>query len=230
MPVMPGTPPLGPAALSRVRIATPPTARRAVTLLLATLVTALAAVPERAAAAPAAAGPGCSGAAAPLGVAAAAAVEAAIACLVGAERAARGLPPVRAAGALALAARRHAADMVARRFFAHVSPSGGTVDRRARRAGYLEAAPCWALGEDLGWAPPAVATAQAVVAAWMASPSHRSVILDDDFREIGVAVAGGAPVGDDAGATFVLELGATMPCARTQRGARAAPRTRVRAG
>jgi len=220
---MPGTPPLGPAALSRVRVRTPPTARRAAAVLLATLVAAVLAAAPAHAAHPAA---GCPGAAVPLGAAATAAVEVAVVCLVGAERTVRGLRAVRPAAALALAARRHAADMVGRRYFAHVSPTGGTVDRRARRAGFL-VAPCWALGEDLGWAPPAVASAQAVVAAWMASPSHRAVILDADFRDIGVAVAGGAPVGNGAGATFVLELGATMPCARS---ARAAPRARVHAG
>jgi uncharacterized protein YkwD len=224
MPGMPGTPPLGPAALSCVRLRTHPAARRAAALVLGLLVAlALVAAPARAADQAA----GCAAAAVPLGAVAAAAVEAAVACLVGAERAARGLPPVRPAPALDLVARRHAADMVVRGYFAHVSPTGGTVERRARRAGYLDDAPCWALGEDLGVAPPPVATAQAVVAAWMASPSHRSVVLDPDFREVGVAVAGRAPVGDGTGATFVLELGATMPCGRSER---AAPRARVRAG
>src|SRR3954451_10245856 len=215
---MPGTPPLGPAAPPHVRVRTPPAARRAAALV-ATVVVALLAAPAHGADPPSA----CASAAVPLGAAEPAAVEAAIACLVGVQRAAHGLPAVRPAAPLALAARRHAADMVARGYFAHVSPTGGTVARRVRRAGYLDA-PCWALGEDLGWAPPALATAQAVVAAWMASPSHRSVVLDADFREIGVAVAGRAPVGD--GATFVLELGATMRCAAD----RAGPRARVRAG
>jgi uncharacterized protein YkwD len=226
MPGMPGTPPLGPAAQARVRVraGTPRAARRAAALAVAALLAAvLAGAPARAAGPPA----GCPAATAPLGAAADAAVEAAVGCLVGAERAARGLPSVRPDAALALAAQRHAGDMVARAYFAHVSPTGGTVDRRARRAGYLDA-PCWALGEDLGWAPPALATAEAVVAAWMASPSHRSVILDPDFRDIGVAVAGRAPVGDGAGATFVLELGATTRCGRPPGGA--APRARVRAG
>jgi len=227
---MPGTPPLGPGAPPRVRVRTRPAARRAAALLVATLVAAvlaaLAAGPARAAGPPGAPA-ACAAADVPLGAVAAVAVEAAVACLVGAERAARGLPGVRPAPALAAAARGHAADMVARGYFAHVSPGGGTVDRRARRAGYLDA-PCWALGEDLGWAPPALANARAVVAAWMASPSHRSVILDADFREIGVAVAGRAPVGDGAGATFVLELGATMRCGRGPD--RAPPRARVRAG
>src|SRR3954451_1654119 len=227
---MPGTPPLGPAAPPLLRVRTPPApptagggtpapARRPASLVLAVVVIAVLAAPAHAADPP----PACAGAAVPLGAAAPAAAGAAIACLVGAQRAAHGLPAVRPAAPLALAARRHAADMVARGYFAHVSPTGGTVARRVRRAGYLDA-PCWALGEDLGWAPPALATAQAVVAAWMASPSHRSVVLDADFREIGVAVAGRAPVGD--GATFVLELGATMRCAAD----RAGPRARVRAG
>src|SRR4051812_49776079 len=223
---MPGTPPLGPAALPRVRVRTPRAARRAAALVVATVVVAVLAAPAHAADAPS----GCAGAAVPLGAAAPAAVEPAIACLVGAQRAAHGLPAVRPAAALTLAARRHAADMVARGYFAHVSPTGGTVDRRARRTGYLLEAPCWALGEDLGWAPPPLATAQAVVTAWMASPSHRSVVLDRDFREIGVAVAGRAPAGDGAGATFVLELGATMACARSEGGERGAPRARVRTG
>src|SRR4051812_5859456 len=146
---MPGTPPLGPAAPPHVRVRTPPAARRAAALV-ATVVVALLAAPAHGADPPSA----CAGAAGPLGAAAPAAVEAAIACLVGVQRAAHGLPAVRPAAPLALAARRHAADMVARGYFAHVSPTGGTVDRRVRRAGYLVEAPCWALGEDLGWAPP----------------------------------------------------------------------------
>jgi len=110
--------------------------------------------------------------------------------------------------------------MVARGYFAHVSPSGGTVEKRARRAGYLSA-PCWALGEDLARAPAPMASGEAAVAAWMASPGHRSVILDADFGEGGIGLVPRAPDGD--GATFVLELGAMVPCAG------ATPRARVRA-
>src|SRR3954471_15926107 len=202
---MPGTPPLGPAALPRALIL----------LLLIAVATAVAVAPARGAAA------ACPGAAQPLGAASAAAVEAAVLCLVNDERATRGLVPVRRDGALEAVAQRHAADMVARGYFAHVSPSGGTVEKRARRAGYLTA-PCWALGEDLARAPGAVASAEAVVAAWMASPGHRSVILDPDFGEGGIGLVPRAPDGD--GATVVLELGALVPCAS------AAPRARVRAG
>jgi len=217
---MPGTPPLGPAALSDVRRRTSPTARRsapslvlAVALLAAVLI---AAAPARAQAA-------CSSASLTAGEAPAGAVEAAITCLVNGERAARGLETVGRAGALDAVARRHASDMVTRRYFAHVSPTNGTVEKRARRGGYLTA-PCWALGEDLGWAPPSVASPQAVVEAWMESPGHRAVILDPDFRELGIGIVGEAPTGDGAGATFVLEMGAMTPCARERTG----PRARIR--
>jgi uncharacterized protein YkwD len=201
---MPGTPPLGPAALPRVLVSTR-SARRAVLILLLAVAAALVATPRAHAAA-------CAAAAQPLGAVSGAAVEVAILCRLNAERAERGLVPLARAGALELSAQRHAADMVTRRYFAHVSPSGGNVEKRARRAGYLTA-PCWALGENLGWSPPDAASADAVVAAWMASPKHRSVILDGDFHEAGIGLVSRAPNGDGPGATFVLEAGAMLPCA-----------------
>jgi len=200
-------------------------ARRAVLLFVlaaaVAVATALSASPARAQARVT-----CSAAERPLGAAPPAAVEASVVCLVNAERAAAGLAPVQPTGALEVSARRHATDMVARRYFAHVSPSGGTVDKRARRAGYLTAR-CWVVGEDLGWAPPELASAKAVVAAWMASPRHRAVILDGEFRDIGIGLVTRAPVGDGSGATFVLEMGSVTACGGAGAGAR--PRATLRA-
>ena len=221
---MPGTPPLGPAALSRVPVRTPSARRSRTAVVLAAAVAAVIALAAAPAGARAAA---CPSAAQPVGTAPDATVETAVACLVNGERTARGLVAVERAGALESAAGRHAADMVARRYFAHVSPTGGTGDKRARRAGYLTA-PCRVVGEDLGWAPPDAATAQAVVEAWMDSPSHRAVILDPAFRDIGIGLVDRAPAGDGAGATFVLELGAMTSCERAGTGPRAAPRARIR--
>jgi uncharacterized protein YkwD len=223
---MPGTPPLGPAALSRTLFESH-AARRAILLLVLAgafaAAAALSAAPARAQAA------ACAAADHTIGTAPPAVVERAVLCLVNGERAAAGLAPVERAGALELAAQRHASDMVARRYFAHVSPSGGTLDKRARRAGYLTRS-CWALGEDLGWALPGVSSAAAVVDAWMASPKHRAVILDRDFRDAGIGLVTRTPSGDGAGATFVLEMGALVPCGGdAPTGAvRAAPRARVR--
>src|SRR3954447_9397880 len=103
---MPGTPPLGPAALVRVRVRTPPRARRAVPLLIiaaamAALAVAFAASPARAQA-PAA----CPSASDRLGAAPSAIVEAAVSCLVNAERAERGLSGVAPADALEVSAQR----------------------------------------------------------------------------------------------------------------------------
>ena len=218
---MPGTPPLGPArhisAYLKVPLSRSASLLCALALVVAVL--AVAAGPARAqAAAP------CPSASSTVGSAPPAAVREAVSCLVAQIRADRGLAPLSRSAALEAAAERHGADMVARRYFAHVSPTGGTLDKRARRAGYLTG-PCWVLGEDLGSAPPSVASAQAVVDAWMDSPSHRAVILDRRFRELGIGIVGGAAPGG-AGATFVLELG-VVQCGAAPRAAGIRARIRV---
>jgi uncharacterized protein YkwD len=219
---MPGTPPLGPAPLRRVRVKVlaPRTALLPASLVL--VVVALASAPGAARAQVAAA---CPSADAPMGAAVPAFVEASVNCLINDIRSSRGLPALTRSPELQAIAQRHGADMVTRRYFAHVSPTGGTVDKRARRAGYLDG-PCWILGEDLGWAPPTIASAQAVVDAWMESPTHRAVILDPRFREIGIGLVAAAPVGDSAGATFVLELG-VVQCGAGVRAAGMRSRIRV---
>jgi len=149
-------------------------------------------------------------------------VREAVGCAVNAIRSRERLAPLLPSSTLALAAHRHGGDMVARRYFAHVSPTGGTVEKRARRAGYMRA-PCWVVGENLGEAVAQSATAQTIADAWMASPSHRAIILDPEFRHMGVAVVPGTSAGEGSGATFVLDVGAN-DCAP----AAALARTRAR--
>jgi uncharacterized protein YkwD len=129
-------------------------------------------------------------------------------CLVNAERRAHALPPLVASNRLRRAAARHGRDMVARRYFAHVSPGGGDVRRRVARTGYLRDSSAWMLGENIAWGAGERATPRAIVAAWMASPGHRANILRRSFREIGIAVVAGAPLAsfDDA-ATYVTDFG-----------------------
>ena len=133
-------------------------------------------------------------------------VRSAVRCLVNAQRAAHGMRPMRASADLRRAADRHAVDMVRRRYFDHVSPEGGTMAQRVKRAGYLSGARRWALGENIGWGSGSAASAAGIVDAWMKSPGHRAVILDRRFREVGLGVAGGVPHGG-SGATFVLDAG-----------------------
>ena len=133
----------------------------------------------------------------------------AVRCLVNAQRSAHGLRPVTAARHLGLSARRHAADMVARNYFEHVSPDGGTVAQRVKRTGYLSGARRWALGENIGWGEQHLASPTAIVQAWMNSPGHRAVILDARFDQVGVGIAAGVPTAGSGapGATFVLNVG-----------------------
>jgi uncharacterized protein YkwD len=61
-------------------------------------------------------------------------VRGAVACAVNAAHEGHGLTRLTLSSQPALAAQRHGSDMVMRRYFTHVSPCGGTMEQRARRA------------------------------------------------------------------------------------------------
>ena len=141
------------------------------------------------------------------GDASAAEVRRATLCLLNHERAQHGLRPLRHDGRLALAARRHAQDMVRRRYFAHDSLSGANFVDRIQRTGYTTGRR-WRVGENLAWGAGAHAAPAAIVQSWMNSPGHRANVLGP-FREIGVGLARGAPVdGFPDGATYATSFGA----------------------
>ena len=96
----------------------------------------------------------------------------AVLCLINRQRSLNGLNRLRANRRLARAARRHAADMARHNYFSHVSLSGSSPLRRVRAAGWRRG-----VGEALAWGCGAQATPRAIVAAWMASPSHRAIIM-----------------------------------------------------
>ena len=176
---------------------TPRLARKPLSVLASVAVAAAlgAAVPASASAA-------CAGASAHVSQSSTEALRGATLCLINRERAQRGLRGLRANRRLSVAADRHSKSMVARRFFAH-----GSFVSRIRRAGYLRSARSWTLGENIAWGSGARATPGAIVRAWMHSPPHRRNILGR-FREIGIGVKAGAPVGGlrDA-ATYTTDFG-----------------------
>lgn len=136
------------------------------------------------------------------------ALAAATLCLLNHERRKRGAPALRRDGRLAAAARRHAQDMVARRYFAHVGPGGITLRERIARTGYFGRARYWAVGEVLAWTNGRLSSPRVAVRELMRSRAHRHLILDPTFREVGVAVVKHAPVRRvRRGATFVANLG-----------------------
>ena len=130
-------------------------------------------------------------------------------CLVNAERAQRGLRPLRLNHRLSRASRGHARDMVRRSYFSHDSISGASFVDRIRRAGYLRGRQAWIIGENLAWGSGNRSTPAAIVRAWMQSPGHRANILQRRFREIGIGLVGGAPrrVPGPA-ATYATDFGA----------------------
>lgn len=109
-------------------------------------------------------------------------IEAAVFCLVNAERVARSLVPLRPDRRLDQAARAHNEDMQARGYFSHTSPTGSTGADRTRATGYPGDT-----GENLlkGTVTPAEA-----VRLWLERPAHRANILEPAYRATGTAQGG----------------------------------------
>jgi hypothetical protein len=96
-----------------------------------------------------------------------------------------------------------------RDYFSHTSLDGRSFSQRILNAGYMrgqEQGP-WNVGETLAWGSGALASPAQLVASLMASPPHREVILDGDYRELGVGVVRGTPTADESGATLVVDFG-----------------------
>jgi len=129
----------------------------------------------------------------------------AVVCEINRFRDARGLELLALDRRLRRAAVRQARDMVARRYFSHVTPEGLRPSARLRAAGFITGPVAWHVGEVLCWGRGELSTPAATVAAWMRSASHRRIILGS-FAEIGVGVARGTPVGG-RGATYAADLG-----------------------
>lgn len=110
--------------------------------------------------------------------------------LTNVKRSENGLGQVTANQLLAQAAAAKAANMFSENYWAHNSPSGKTPWTFIQAAGYKYVYAGENLARDF-------ADAQSVVNAWMNSPSHKSNLLDKNFKEIGVAVASGTLTGQE---------------------------------
>ena len=133
-------------------------------------------------------------------------VRAAVLCLHNRDRAAHGLPALRENAKLRTAADEHSAHMVDAGFFSHDAPGGSDMADRILGAGYARGQG-WSLGENIAWGSGSLATAAEIQRAWMESPGHRANILRRQFREIGIGVVVGAPVGSGGGATYTADFG-----------------------
>ena len=114
-----------------------------------------------------------------------------------AQRASLGLSPLTLNEELSNAAASKAQDMFAKGYWAHNSPTGETPWDFISGAGYRYVI----AGENLA---KNFTTSDAVVSAWMASPSHRANIVKPGYKDIGFAVVNGTLNGEDT--TLVVQM------------------------
>lgn len=119
------------------------------------------------------------------GVQSAAAVEATSFQLVNQARSDAGLAPLQYDPAIADVARRHSEEMRDLDYLAHVDPSGKSFSDRLRDAGI----PFTKAGENLGRVENASDPAGFLHQRFLASPDHRTNLLDPDFTRIGIGAA-----------------------------------------
>jgi len=136
-------------------------------------------------------------------------LNAAILCLVNAERSEAGLSALSESAQLDRAAVGMSKRMVTEHFFAHDTPDGKTVVDRVEPTGYIPNSGDWVVGENLAWGSGSLSTPEAIVNGWMNSPGHKANILAPDYKDIGLAVAMGAPSTSLTGGTvYVNDFGA----------------------
>jgi uncharacterized protein YkwD len=99
-----------------------------------------------------------------------------------AERRAHGLSPLKISAKLDKAAQGHACDNANRRSISHDSSDGGTLTTRLKRAGYKYRAAAENTGRGFG-------TGARAVEWWMNSPKHRTNILFNRVRDVGIGIA-----------------------------------------
>lgn len=96
-----------------------------------------------------------------------------------------GLQPFELDPRLTTAAQVHAADMLARSYYNHISPEGTTPRQRARAAGFVADV----VAENIAAGQTSTADA---LGAWMHSTDHRRNLLDPRLTHIGIGMALGS--------------------------------------
>lgn len=134
------------------------------------------------------------------------------------KRAEKGLAPLTINSKLNESAQRKAGDMFAFNYWAHISPSGRNPWSFFQEVGYKYIYAGENLARDF-------MNSEAVVEAWMNSPTHRDNILNGNYKEIGLSVVNGTLNGVET--TLVVQhFGAASATGGTvvQKAAVAAPK------
>ena len=116
-------------------------------------------------------------------------VDAALVCLLNAQRESAGLPAFHTSPQLDRSASFQSADMVDNHYFAHDHPGRPALLERILWTGYFDGAITGLYAENLLNGPQTSTTPAVMVDAWMGSPDHRTNILYPRLRDIGIGVA-----------------------------------------
>lgn len=134
--------------------------------------------------------------------------------LVNDSRAGSGVPALVTNAALAGAATAKANDLIAKQYFAHTNPDGKQFFQWIRDAGYTYSLAGENLAKDFS-------SAEAAHNALMASELHRKNILNEKFRDVGIAVVAGTVDGRDS--YVLVELFGAPPAVKPTPRVAAAP-------
>ena len=101
-------------------------------------------------------------------------------------RAEHSLRPLRLEQKLTASATDHSWEMAEHGFFGHESADGSSFSKRIARFYGWSGFSRWDVGENLFWASPDAAATE-TVQNWLRSPTHRRILLDPAWRDLGVA-------------------------------------------
>jgi len=101
-------------------------------------------------------------------------------------RSAHGLSDFTVSVPLRNSARFHSADMLAKGYFDHSSPTEAWDTRISH---YLKAP---LIGENIAWGQGSYGTPEGIVSQWMHSATHRAIILTAGLHRIGLGLATGS--------------------------------------